>query len=152
MPVIASPSDQSIETPRALRVAIALGLPMAAALTVVGTYFGKEILIFAAWLAFAVVGILFVRPVVGIAMMTAAFLLAAYPTLLQALGMLTVNNLLGICFLLLLGLHVVEKRDFSFLSNRQVQVLLVIGGLLILGSMHADWLFPTLGKTVGRGK
>ncbi len=48
MPVTASSSDHSIETPRALRVAIALGLPMAAAMTVVGTYFGKEILIFAA--------------------------------------------------------------------------------------------------------
>ena len=80
MPVTASSSDH-IETPRALRVAIALGLPMAAAMTVVGTYFGKEVLIFAAWLALGVVGILFVRPVVGIAMMTAAFLLAAYPTL-----------------------------------------------------------------------
>jgi O-antigen ligase len=152
MPVTASPAHRSSETPRALRVAIGLGLPMAAAMTVAGTYVGKEILICAAWLALSVVGMLFYRPVVGIAMMTAAFLLAAYPTLLQALGMLTVNNLLGICFLLLLGLHVVEKRDFSFLSNRQVQVLLVIGGLLILGSMHADWLFPTLGKTVGRGK
>src|SRR5258708_26320141 len=112
---------------------------MAAAMTVAGTYFGKEILICAGWLALSVVGVLFIRPVVGIAMMTAAFLLAAYPTLLQSLGMLTVNNLLGVCFVVLLGLHVVETRDFSFLRNRQVRMLLVIGALLLIGSMHADW-------------
>ena len=51
MPVTASPFERSSETPRALRAAIALGLPAVAALTVVGTYFGKEILIFAAFLA-----------------------------------------------------------------------------------------------------
>jgi hypothetical protein len=152
MPVTVSPVERSSETPRALRAAIALGLPAAAALTVVGTYFGKEVLIFAAFLAVSVVGVLFIRPVVGIAMMTAAFLLAAYPTLLQSLGMLTVNNLLGICFVVLLGLHIVETRDFSFLANRQVRILLVIGALLLIGSMHAEWIFPTLGKTVGRAK
>ena len=152
MPVTASPFERSSETPRALRAVIALGLPAAAAMTVVGTYFGKEILIFAAWLAISLVGVLFIRPVIGIAMMTAAFLLAAYPTLLQSLGMLTVNNLLGLCFVVLLGLHIIEKRDFSFLANRQVRILLVIGALLLIGSMHAEWIFPTLGKTVGRAK
>jgi len=152
MPVIAPPIDRPAETPRALRVAVALGFPMAGAMTVAGTYFGKEILICAGWLALSVIGALFVRPVVGISMMTSAFLLAAYPTLLQSLGMLTVNNLLGICFVVLLALHVVEKRDFSFLRNRQVAILCVIGLLLIFGAMHADWIFPTLGKTVGRAK
>jgi hypothetical protein len=52
----------------------------------------------------------------------------------------------------LLGFHVVETRDLSFLKNRQVRMLLLIGGLLVLGSMYADWLFPTLTKTVGRTK
>ena len=150
MPVIAPPHDRSAETPLALRAAIALGLPMAGAMTVAGTYFGKEILICAGWMALSVVAVLFIRPAVGIALMTAAFLLAAYPTLLQSLGMLTINNLLGVCFVLLLGLHVVERRDLSFLRNRQVQIFLVIGVLLILGSMHASAIFPTLGKTVGR--
>jgi O-antigen ligase len=152
MPVTAPPYDRPAGTPLALRAVIALGLPMAGAMTVAGTYLGKEVLVSAAWMALSVVAILFVRPVVGIAMMTAAFLLAAYPTLLQSLGMLTVNNLLGLCFVVLLGLHVIEKRDLSFLKNRQVQIFLVIGVLLIIGSMHAEWIFPTLGKTVGRAK
>ncbi len=129
---------------------IALGLPMAAALTVVGTYFGKEILICLAWVALSAIGVLFLRPAVGIAIMTAAFLLAAYPTLLQALGMLTINNLIGLCFVVLLGLRVIEERDFSFLKNRQVHVFAVIGLLLLLGSLYADWAFPTLRTTVGK--
>ena len=125
---------------------------MAAAATVVGTYAGMEILICAGWVALSVVGMLFYRPVIGISTMTAAFLLSAYPTLLQSLGMLTLNNLLGICFVVLLALHVLETRDLAFLRNRQVQLYLVIGALLIIGSMHATWLFPTLGKTVGKTK
>lgn len=152
MPVTASSFDRPAETPAALRAVVALGLPAAGAMTVAGTYLGKEVLVAAGWMALSVVGLLFVRPVIGIAMMTAAFLLAAYPTLLQSLGMLTVNNLLGLCFVVLLGLHVIEKRDLSFLKNRQVQIFLVIGALLIIGSMHAEWIFPTLRKTVGRAK
>jgi O-antigen ligase len=152
MPVTAPRYDRPAETPFALRAAITLGLPMAGAMTVAGTYLNKEVLVAAGWIALSVIGILFARPVVGIAMMTAAFLLAAYPTLLQALGMLTVNNLLGLCFVVLLALHVIEKRDLSFLRNRQVQIFVVIGILLIAGSMHADWVFPTLSKTVGRMK
>jgi O-antigen ligase len=66
--------------------------------------------------------------------------------------MLTINNLLGLCFVLLLGLHIIDKRDLSFLRNRQVQMFLVIGGFLIIGSMHAEWAFPMLTKTVGRMK
>jgi O-antigen ligase len=150
MPVTSPTLSASAETPRALRFAIAVGLPMAAAMTVVGTYFGKEILICVGWLALSAVGVLFLRPAVGIAMMTAAFLLAAYPTLLQALGMLTINNLIGLCFLVLLGLRVIEQRDFAFLKNRQVQVFVGIGVLLLIGSMYAESAFPTLQKTVGK--
>ncbi|HXJ35635.1 MAG TPA: O-antigen ligase family protein [Candidatus Eisenbacteria bacterium] len=152
MPVTATTYDRPEGAPLVVRLAIALGLPMVGAMTVAGTYFGKEILICAGWIALSVVGFLFVRPVVGIAMMTAAFLLAAYPTLLQSLGMLTINNLLGLCFVVLLAMHVLEKRDFSFLRNRQVQIFIVIGLLLLAGSMYADWIFPTLRKTVGRAK
>jgi O-antigen ligase len=47
---------------------------------------------------------------------------------------------------------VIERRDLSFLKNRQVVILLAIGALLVLGAMHADAIFPTLGKTVGRAK
>jgi hypothetical protein len=139
--------------PTLLRVLIAVGLPMAGAATVAGTYLGKEIILCAGWIAIFVTTFLFAQPVIGIALMTGAFLMAAYPTtLLQSLGVLTVNNLLGICLLGLMALRIVETRDFSFLRNRQVRILVVIGLLLFIGTVHSDWIFPTLQQTVGKMK
>src|SRR5215470_9471271 len=107
------------EMPTLLRVLIAVGLPMAGAATVAGTYLGKEIILCAGWMAIFVTTFMFAQPVIGIALMTAAFLMAAYPTLLQSLGVLTVNNLLGVFLVVLMGLRILETRDFSFLRNRQ---------------------------------
>ncbi|HEV7733121.1 MAG TPA: O-antigen ligase family protein [Candidatus Binatia bacterium] len=135
-----------------MRALLAIVFPMIAALTVTGTYLNKEIIITAGWIALSVGGFLFVRPVVGISIMTTAFLLAAYPTLLQALGFLTINNLLGICFVALLALRILETRDLSFLKIRQVQVLIVIGLLLLIGTFYADWLFPMLQQSRGKTK
>src|SRR5262249_52043238 len=67
-------------TPAFLRVAIALAFPFIAALTVAGTYFNQEVIVAALWVAMGTVGILFVRPIVGLGFMTAAYMLTAYPT------------------------------------------------------------------------
>ena len=139
-------------TPVLMRVALMLGLPFIGALTVAGTYLGKEIVITAAWVALSLGAFLFIRPVVGIAAMTGAFLLAAYPTLLQALGFLTINNLLGICFVVLVAGYILETRDLSFLKIRQVRILMVIGLIFYIGSLYSDWLFPMLVETRGKGK
>src|SRR5262245_59899195 len=96
MPATSVSSRPSTGTPILVRTAIALALPVIGAGTVAGTLLGKEVIVTAAWIALATVGILFVRPVIGVAVMTVAFLLAAYPTLFQALGVLTLNNLLGL--------------------------------------------------------
>jgi O-antigen ligase len=139
-------------TPVALRLAIAAACPVIAALTVVATYLNKELVIAAAWLAFSVGGLLFVQPVVGIAAMSIVYLLDAYPTFLQALGVLSVNNLLGLCFSLLLLAYVLDTRDLSFLRVRQVLLLAVIGGIFFLGLLHAETLFPLLQESRGRGR
>ena len=144
--------DTMGDTPVLLRVLLGVGLPLAAAATVVGTFLGKEILLCAGWLAVCVTAFLFAQPVLGIALMTGAFLMAAYPTLLQSLGFLTVNNLLGLCLLALMALHVADTRDFSFLRNRQVRILGLIGILLIVGTYHSTILFPNLLQTVGKTK
>jgi len=138
-------------TPIFLRLLLALAVPLVGALTVTGTYLGQEVVVTALWIAMALGAFLFIRPVVGIVAMTALFLLASYPELLQALGFLTVANLLGICFLVLVALHVLETRDLSFLHVRQVRILMVIGVLFLLGSLYSDVLFPYLQKTRGRG-
>jgi hypothetical protein len=148
----ASTSSRATGMSLPMRAALAVAFPMIAAMTVTGTYLNKEIIITAGWIALSIGGFLFIRPVVGIAIMTAAFLLAAYPTLLQALGFLTINNLLGVCFVALLALRILETRDLSFLKIRQVRVLAVIGLLLLIGTFVADWQFPMLSASVGKTK
>ncbi len=134
-----------------MRLLLVLVLPFIAALTVTGTYLNKELIVCAAWFALAAIGFLFVRPVAGIIVMTAMYLLAAYPTLLQALGFLTINNLIGVGFLVLLAGHILDQRDFSALRTRQVQLLIAIGLLFLLSSYHADAIFPLLSVTYRRG-
>src|SRR5439155_1384543 len=84
--------------PLAIRIVVALALPLVAALTVAGTYLGLEIIVGAAWVALAMVGVLLANPVMGIVVMVSLYLLSAYPTVLQAFGFLTVQNLLGVGF------------------------------------------------------
>jgi O-antigen ligase len=129
-----------------------MALPLLAAMTVMGTYLGKEIIIFAGLLALSVGGFLFVRPVVGLAIMTTAYLLAAYPTVFQALGLLTVNNLLGLCFVVLLLARILEARDLSFLVRPQILVLVAIGVVFFLATLHADSLYPTLDVSRATGR
>ena len=135
-----------------MRLVLALALPMLAALAVVGTYLGKEILIFAGLLALSVGGFLFVRPVVGLSIMTTAYLPAAYPTVLQDLGLLSVNNLLGVCFVVLLLARVLETRDFSFLTRPQVLLLAFIGLIFLLSTLHASSIYPTLEVSRATGR
>jgi hypothetical protein len=137
-------------SPRLRRAALIVGLPFIGAATVAGTYSGNEVVVAAAWLALSVGGILFVRPVVGVALMTAAFILAAYPTVFQTLGVLTLNNMVGIVLLGLLAARIMETRDFSFLRIRQIRILMLIGSLLFIGTFVAQWQFPLLEASVGK--
>src|SRR5215470_15673108 len=127
MPATSVSSRTAAGNPRLIRIAIALALPAFGAATVAGTLLDKEVIITAGWLALAISGLLFIRPVVGVAVMTVLFLLAAYPTPLQALGVLTINNLLGLCLVVLLAVRIVETRDFSFLRIKQIRILMLIG-------------------------
>lgn len=139
-------------TPALLRVVLLLAVPLIGALTVAGTYVGQEVVIVALWVAMALGAFLFIRPVIGISAMTAAFLLAAYPTLLQALGFLTINNLLGLCFSVLVAGYILETRDLSFLKIPQIKIFLLIGFLFLVGTIVSEFLFPLLVQTRGRGK
>ena len=138
--------------PQLLRLAIAVGLPLSGAATIVATYFNKEILLCAGWFAVCIATFLLAAPVIGISLMTGAFLMAAYPSALQALGALTVNNLLGVLLLVLMGLRIVATRDFSVLRTPQIRLLALIGVFFILGTFHSYNLFPTLQATVGKTK
>ncbi|HLK10070.1 MAG TPA: O-antigen ligase family protein [Candidatus Binatia bacterium] len=136
--------------PFALRLGLALAIPFIAALTIAGTYLGKEVIVCAAWIALSTVGILFVNPVTGIAVMTSGFMLAAYPTVFDALGALTINNLLGVGFVVLLIGYVLDTRDVSFLKVRPIVILMAIGVIFLVGSIYSQSLFPMLRVSQGK--
>jgi len=136
--------------PLAIRIVVALALPLVAALTVAGTYLGLEIIVGAAWVAFAMVGVLLANPVMGIVVMVSLYLLSAYPTLLQSLGFLTVQNLLGVGFVVSLAVYVLNTRDLSFLKVPQVAVFAVIGLLFLAATTHAPDAFPLLRPSRGK--
>ena len=136
--------------PVAIRAALALAFPFIAALTVAGTYLGLELVVGAAWLAFAMVAALFVNPIMGIVVMVALYMLSAYPTLLQSLGFLTVANLLGVGFLVSLAVHVLNTRDLSFLKQPQVLVFAAIGLAFLVSTAHAPLDFPLLRASRGK--
>src|SRR5690349_3269592 len=130
--------------PAGVRVLIALGLPFIGAITVVGIFLNKEVIVAAAWIAFSGGAAVLIEPVIGVVTITAMFLLAAYPTVLQDLGVLTISNLIGLCLAVVLVAYVLRTRDLSFLTQRQVLILAVIGILLLLSTAHANVIFPTM--------
>jgi hypothetical protein len=137
--------------PPVIWLLIALGLPVLGAVTVAGVYLNHEVIVAAAWVAFGVAACVFVKPVVGVIAMTAGFLLAAYPTGLQDLGVLTINNLLGVCLSVALASYVITTRDLSFLTRRQVLVLAALGIILLLSTAHASVIFPNMKPSQGLG-
>lgn len=137
-------TDATRGMPGSLRVVLALGVPLVAAMAVVGTYLGHEIVVFAGLLTLSMVGFLFVRPVLGVAFLTGAYMLAAYPTALHALGVLSLINLLGVCLLILLLAQILAERDVGIVFAPPVLVLLGIGLVFLLSTLYSDVLYPGL--------
>jgi len=137
--------------PVGLRLAITLALPVAGAISVTGVYLNKEVLVAAAWVALSIAALVFIQPLIGVAAMTATFMLVAYPTIFQDLGFLTINNLLGLCLAAVLAAHIVTTRDISVLKTRQTVMFVIIGLLLVLSTIHADVIFPVLTQSQSLG-
>ncbi|MBI3785424.1 MAG: hypothetical protein HY270_18685, partial [Deltaproteobacteria bacterium] len=77
-------------------------------------------------------GVLFVslivaRPEYGIALFLSTFLMT-YPAALQGAGLLTINNVLGAIFFVLLTYKLYQEEDFWFLRSRELQLF----GFIIL--------------------
>ncbi len=67
-------------------------------------------------------GIVVSRPHYGIAVFLSTFLIT-YPAALAGRGFLTINNVLGLVFLVLLAYRVYRERDWSFLTTPEIQLL-----------------------------
>lgn len=65
------------------------------------------------------------RPHYGIAVFLSTFLMT-YPPALAGKGFLTINNVLGGIFLVLLAYRVYRERDWSFLAAPEIQLLALI--------------------------
>src|ERR1051326_7907453 len=146
------PSPPSSGIPATVRVAIVLALPMVGAIGVAGIYLNKEVVVAAARIALGLGGLVFVRPLVGVGIMTAMFMLAAYPTLLADLGFLTINNLIGICLAVVLVAQITSARDLSMFKPLPIILLAFIGIMLVIATAHASVAFPTMRVSQGTGQ
>jgi O-antigen ligase len=69
--------------------------------------------------------LVFAYPEYGIALFLSTFLVT-YPAALQGSGLLTINNVLGGIFVILLAYKIYNERDWWFLYSREVQLLVFI--------------------------
>jgi O-antigen ligase len=69
--------------------------------------------------------LVFARPEYGIALFLSTFLMT-YPASLQGSGFLTINNMLGGIFIILLTYKVYRERDWWFIHCREMQLLAFI--------------------------
>ncbi len=79
------------------------------------------------------VAFIIVRPQYGIALFLSTFLMT-YPRALQGVGFLTINNVLGLIFIVLLAYRVYRERDWSFLTLPEVQLLGFIVAMYFLSA------------------
>ncbi|MCX8072585.1 MAG: bifunctional O-antigen ligase/aminoglycoside phosphotransferase family protein [Candidatus Binatia bacterium] len=75
------------------------------------------------------------RPHYGIAVFLSTFLMT-YPRALQGVGFLTINNVLGLVFLVLLAYKVYRERDWWFVTVPEVQLL----GFVVAMYYISGWL------------
>jgi O-antigen ligase len=102
----------------------ALGLALLGGLMAAGTTLVGPVAVLPVFgvLLFALV---VARPEYGIALFLSTFLIT-YPQALQGRGSLTINNVLGALFLILLTYKVYNDRDWWFLRCRELQLLALI--------------------------
>ena len=72
-----------------------------------------------------VFAVIVARPEYGIALFLSTFLMT-YPASLQGSGFLTINNVLGGIFLILLTYKMYREEDWWFLGNRELQIFAFI--------------------------
>ncbi|MFQ5903587.1 MAG: hypothetical protein ACE5JO_07850, partial [Candidatus Binatia bacterium] len=83
------------------------------------------------------------RPEFGILIVISTMLLT-YPDILKGSGLLTINNLLGALFFLLLLVKTFINRDLWFLREKEVKILIFLGLLFLLSTAAAEYTVPKL--------
>ncbi len=81
------------------------------------------------------------HPEAGILILISTMLLT-YPDVLQGRGLLTINNLLGLMFVVLLLARNFFQRQLWFLQEREVQIFIWIGLAFLLSTLVAELVLP----------
>ena len=98
---------------------------------------GQQLTLLWALLGAASLLVLWKNPHLGILVFLSAILFR-YPEFLQGHGFLTINNMLGAVFCVLLFFHIVEHRDLWALHDVRVQILAAISAVFLVST----WLAP----------
>ncbi len=80
-------------------------------------------------------------PYVGISLFLTTFLIN-YPSVARGAGPLTINNILGVLFIVLLLWDFYQRRDTSLLSDRLLLGLLGIGVIFLIGTVASVYTLP----------
>lgn len=80
-------------------------------------------------------------PHVGISLFLTTFLVN-YPSVARGAGPLTINNLLGALFMVLLLWDFYQRRDAWYVKDGLLLGLLAIGGIFVLGTVAAEYTLP----------
>jgi O-antigen ligase len=87
--------------------------------------------------------IVFYRPLLGVYIILSTMLMS-YPTALRGVGPLTINNMLGLTLVVLLGVQVYREHDYWFLKEPEIRLLLMIASVLILMQQINKITFPDI--------
>ena len=80
-------------------------------------------------------------PHVGISLFLTTFLIN-YPSVARGAGPLTINNILGVLFIVLLLWDFYQRRDTTFLSDRLLLWLVGIGAIFLIGTVASVYTLP----------
>lgn len=104
---------------------------------------GQIAVLLAMTIAVGLFGICLYRSEVGIFVFMSTMMLT-YPDILQGVGPLTINNLLGVFYSLLLLTQVYRSRDTWFMRANEVRIFIMLGGLFLFSTALAEIQLPDL--------
>ena len=134
-----APAAPTSATPLWLLPAFAvLGAAFTAAVSAGGYWPLTALVLTAVVTAFVVVLRL---PHVGISLFLTTFLIN-YPSVARGAGPLTINNILGALFIVLLLWDFYQRRDTTFLEDRLLLGLAGIGAIFLIGSVASVYTLP----------
>jgi len=111
----------------------------------VATYWNDVILIFgiAVVLAVPLAVLALYYPHIGVFLIMSTMLMS-YPAALKGVGPLTINNMLGLAFVVILAFQLYKTHDYWFLKEPEIRMLLIIGGWLMLTLLVNTYVLPSV--------